>query len=248
MLAKIIDEQTIHIYGKTQFDWYAIRSSGQIFRDPPCRISEEADKIVVSASGGKDSAWLWNYFDLDTDYAQIKKELACFSVLREPMNVGGGLRILRQPFAETVICFIISANNNIKRFTKTIEQIDFGGLGKYTEEDFKKMGCGYRAPYLVKTAAALAETSVAELDALDDEALRKRLMSFAGVGPKVAACIMLFAFHRLSVAPVDTWIKKAIEQIGESESAELFSHRYAGVAQQYIFYYMQHLHGELNKQ
>jgi len=46
---------------------------------------------------------------------------------------------------------------------------------------------------------------------------------------------MLFAFHRLDVAPVDTWISKA------DLSDEIMRHRYAGVAQQYVFYYLQHL-------
>lgn len=246
MIAKIINDKTIHIFDKTQFDAYAIRNCGQIFRDPPCEIIEESDEIVISAAGGRDSAWLWDYFDLGTDYSAIKKELWQFEALREPIQAGGGIRILRQPFSETVISFIISANNNIKRFSKTVAQIDFGNLGKYTEEDFKKMGCGYRAPYLVKTIAQLGGTDIAALSALDNATLKKQILSFAGVGPKVCACIMLFAgeFHRLDVCPVDTWIQKAIGQLGGDADA-ILAHRYAGVAQQYIFYYLQHLRKEL---
>jgi len=244
MIAKIIDDKTIHVFDKSQFDLYAIRNCGQIFRDPPCTISEHADKIVITATGERNSEWLFDYFDLGTDYNDIKTELMQFEILQKPINAGGGIRILRQPFVETLICFIISANNNIKRFTKTIEQIDFNDLGKYSEQDFKDMGCGYRAPYLVKTIEMLTTPSASrpplqvgenfvELGKLNNFELRKRLMAFPGVGPKVADCIMLFAFHRLDIVPVDTWIKKAEEKIP--------SHRYAGVAQQYVFYYLQHL-------
>ena len=222
---------------KSDFDAYAIRHSGQVFLDFPCEIIEEQDKVIIR---GKDEAWLRNFFDIDTDYGLIKKELSQFDVLKKPIESGGGIRILRQPFAQTLISFIISANNNIKRFTKTIEQIDFGNLSEYSEQDFKNMGCGYRAPYLVKTIKQLETTSFDELKKLDNAELRKKLMTFAGVGRKVADCVMLFAFHRLDVAPVDTWIKKAMEQLDPTQAEEIFNHKYAGVAQQYIFYYLQH--------
>jgi N-glycosylase/DNA lyase len=247
MIAKIIDSRTIHVYDKSQFDWYAIRNSGQIFRDPPCNIVEEIDKIIISATGDKQSDWLWNFFDLDTDYGAIKGELSRFCSLRQSIRVGSGIRILKQPFAEIVISFIISANNNIKRFTKTIAQIDFDNLGQYSEEDFRRMGCGYRSPYLVKAVRQLAEMNGEELGKLNNAELRKSLMSISGVGPKVADCVMLFAepFHRLDVAPVDTWIAKAVSQLGSDDADAIFGHRFAGVAQQYIFYNLQHLRGEV---
>lgn len=247
MLAKIIDDRTIHVFDKSQFDWYAIRNSGQIFRDPPCEITEQDDKLVIKATEGKNSDWLWNYFDLCEDYTKIKIELKRFNSLHKPIDAGRGIRILRQPFIETVISFIISANNNIKRFTKTIEQIDFNNLEQYSEADFKKMGCGYRAPYLFRTVRQLKGMDIAELEKLDNESLKNMLLTLQGVGPKVCSCIMLFCgnFHRLDVAPVDTWIKKAIEQLGNDESDAIINHKYAGVAQQYIFYYMQHLRNTL---
>ena len=250
MTAKIIDNKTIHVLDKTQFDWFAIRNSGQIFLDPPCEILEEKDKIIIKATGDKNSKWLWNYFDFDTNYNEIKKELMQFKSLHKPIKAGAGIRILRQPFVQTVISFIISANNNIKRFTKTLGQIDFENLEKYSEEDFKKMGAGYRAPYLVKAILQQKQMDVKLLSKLNNEELRKELQKITGVGPKVCSCIMLFCseFHRLDVAPVDTWIKKAIEQLGEKDAEVMFSHRYGGVAQQYIFYYLQNLRKELKKE
>ena len=241
-VAKIIDNETIHVFDRSQFDWHIIRNSGQIFRTPPCEITAAADKVVIKCS---DAAYWFNYFDLQTDYNEIKEELAQFAALRGPIAAGGGIRILRQPFREAVIAFIISANNNIKRFSKTIEQIDFANLEAYTEQDFTKMGCGYRAPYLVETIQQLKSINYAELETLENAALRKKLMTMPGVGPKVADCIMLFAFHRLNIAPVDVHIRRAIEQLGKEQAYTIMNHRYAGVAQQYLFYFVQHLKKEL---
>ncbi|MCL2228254.1 MAG: hypothetical protein FWC00_00320 [Firmicutes bacterium] len=235
MIAKITDDKTIVVYDKSQFDWYAIRNSGQIFVDPPCVVTEESNKIVIKATGKKDSRWLFDFFDLGTDYNAIKKDLAGFGLLCDAMKFGFGIRILKQPFVSCAISFIISANNNIKRFAKTIEQIDFDDLEKYTVEDFARMGCGYRAPYLYNAVRQLKSMSFEELKTFDNARLRKTLMSISGVGPKVADCIMLFAFHRLDVAPVDTWIARA------NLPQTIMGHRYAGVAQQYVFYYLQHL-------
>jgi len=247
MLAKIIDKDTIYVFDKSQFDWYAIRNCGQIFREPPCGIIEETDKIVIKANAGKDSGWLWNYFDLDTDYNEIKKELMQFEALHGPIKAGSGIRILRKPFEEAVILFKISATKKLKSFAKTIAQIDFEGLEKYSEDDFKRIGCGYRAPYLVKTIRQLKETDVAELSGLNNELLKKRLTALPGVGPKVFSCVALFCgdLRRLDIAPVDTWIHKATEQLGAKDAGAIFRHRYAGVAQQYIFYYLQHLRKQL---
>jgi len=256
MLARIVDENTIHVDDLSQFDAGAILSSGQVFR-----WHAAGDNRWFVKAGGRsaeirtgslravikgDADFWWNFFDLGTDYNEIKKELAKFKFLRGPIAAGGGIRILRQPFAETVISFIISANNNIKRFTKTIEQIDFDLLDAYTEEDFKNMGCGYRAPYLVKT---IAQLNIGGLPQLDSAALIKALSRLHGVGPKVACCVALFCgdFHRLDVMPVDTWIAKGMNSLTGQDKAALASHKYAGVAQQYIFYYLQHLKKELQK-
>ena len=40
-----------------------------------------------------------------------------------------------------------------------------------------------------------------------DEAL-KYLMSYKGIGEKVASCILVFGYHRFDVFPIDTWVKK----------------------------------------
>lgn len=273
MTAKITDAKTIEVYDRSQFDVDAIMHSGQVFRyfereggyrlivGKNCaNIFKSENKIIIKSN---DSAYFWNYFDLETDYNAIKRELSVFDKIRPSMDAGGGIRILRSDFVEIVISFIISANNNIKRFTKTLnllaerygDRLENGSyafpsleqLLAITESEYKTLGCGYRSAYLVKAAKQLAETDRQKLAELPNDLLRKKLSEICGVGPKVCACVMLFCgdFHRLDVAPVDTWIGKALNQLTDIERTALLSHKYAGIAQQYMFYRFQYLHMEL---
>lgn len=237
-----------------------IANSGQIFRayikENEVHFLSGSGYAIIKRNGEvicTNEEYFTNFFDLSTDYNKINKAL----VLNPEIIVAGdGIRILNGDFNEIVISFIISANNNIKRIRKTVEQIcekygeqrtfnkttyytfpTLDQLSTATEVDFAELGCGYRAPYLIKTIAELKNMSFDELNKLPNDVLYKKLTALHGVGPKVAACIMLFAFHRLDVYPVDTWIKKA--------KNILTAHPYAGVAQQYLFYYLQHLKKEL---
>jgi len=192
-----------------------------------------------------------------TDWNAVRAELLRFTELRDPIAHAPGMQILRQPFVECVVSFILSANNNIKRFSKTLAQMQFDldWLCGRTEDDFRAMGCGYRAPYLVSACKRLCGMDYAELCKLDDAALYKELRTVKGVGDKVARCLQLFCFHRLNVVPVDTWIEKAYRQLTGDEAkrsvryiADWYQNRYgqyAGVAQQYLFYYLQYLKKEL---
>lgn len=270
MIASIINKNTIYVYDLSQFDPYAILHSGQIFRfweiengwlvmsrEHWAEIRTQADKIVITCDNAQ---YFYQFFDFDTDYSKIKFSLNA-PKLKNALNYGKGIRILKADFVEIVLSFILSANNNIKRFTKTLNMMcqEYGGLtecGQYSFpslqqcenislNDFKRFGCGYRSEYLISAIQSLKELKFEYLQQLSNFKLRQELLKLKGVGPKVVACIMLFAFHRLDVAPVDTWIKKAIAQLSEEEQKTILHGKYAGVAQQYIFYYLQHLQKEI---
>ena len=82
----------------------------------------------------------------------------------------------------------------------------------------------------------------------EEENLFNELMKFPGVGAKVADCIMLFATPCKNRFPIDTWIKKIMEEKYamkvESKKdkdkvqkfVEVKFSPYAGIAQQYLFY------------
>ena len=270
MVATIIDKNTICVNDLNQFDPYAILHSGQVFRywqtengwlvisgEHWAEIKINLGKMMITCDCAE---YFFHYFDFATDYQIIKGTLTA-PKLQNAIAKGGGIRILHADFVEIVLSFIISANNNIKRFTKTLNEIceEFGNQTEcgyhsfptlcqcehITVEDFKRLGCGYRAPYLVKAIQQIKQLDFSQLQKLSNLDLRYELLKISGVGPKVAACIMLFAFHRLDIAPIDTWIKKAIAQLSQQEQQNILYGQYSGVAQQYIFYYLQHLHREV---
>ena len=210
--------------------------------------------------------YFYNYFDLSTNYSKIKQEILNLnSVFSKFLNCGKGIRILKQDTFQSIISFIVSANNNIKRirnilfkisekFGKKIEGEDYSSfpkleeLIKATKEDFLTLGAGYRSEYLVETIQKLntKEYNLKDLSKLPTKELRKKLLYLKGVGPKVADCILLFGFYRTDVFPVDTWIKKAYylfetKKVSEEKIADYFVNMFkdlSGFAQQYLFNYM----------
>jgi len=177
------------------------------------------------------------------------------------------MRILRQQPWEALVSFIISQNNNITRIKGIIERIcakcgselvydnnvyyafpTAEELKDMHESDYAALGCGYRASYLDKTVHDMLDGKI-DLDGLKSigyENARAELIKLKGVGPKVADCIALFGLNYLDAFPVDTWIKKVMEALYLKKSAtnkeiSEFAHlafgEYAGIAQQYLFYY-----------
>lgn len=208
-----------------------------------------------------------NFFDLDRDYNKIKKSINHTTIMSKAIDYGYGIRILNQNLLETIISFIISANNNIKRIQKSINYIceKLGTLtnGYYTfptleqlhsanEEFFVSAGTGYRAKYLVETINDLytGKFDLEKLKFLPTDEARKYLCSFKGIGEKVANCILLFGMHREMVFPVDTWMEKVYYDYffaGNKNPSQITRYMMdkfkdlSGYAQQYLFYYKREL-------
>jgi len=208
-----------------------------------------------------------HYFDLDRDYGRIKEELSSDRVMKAAVRYGWGIRVLNQDPWETLISFIISANNNIKRIQGIIEKLSkkygkeiyWNGRSYYSfptpdalanarEEDLKACGCGYRGPYIKKTARMVADGMISphDLKKLPYEVARQQLLHFSGVGDKVADCILLFSMEKTEAFPVDVWVKRVMEYFYadkpvSAKQIKLMAKEhfgiYAGLAQQYLFYY-----------
>jgi N-glycosylase/DNA lyase len=105
------------------------------------------------------------------------------------------------------------------------------------EPALRALGLGYRAPYLLDAARRVADgrLNLDLLAALPDGPLQAALLTVRGVGVKVADCVMLFAYHRLSRAPVDVWIRRVIDCAYGGVSPYEGYGPYAGVYQQYQF-------------
>ncbi len=182
-----------------------------------------------------------------------------------------GIRILRQEMWETLCSFIISQNNNIPRIRGLIGTIS-KNLGERVEcsaelaeragevyafptpeavaeagvDALREIKLGFRAPYIYDAAQKIVS---GELD-LEAVAAAKTtaeaaemLMKVKGVGPKVAACTLLFGFDRTDAFPVDVWVKRVIEKYFPAPFDAASLGAYAGLAQQYLFYYERYLGG-----
>ncbi|MCR5746340.1 MAG: DNA-3-methyladenine glycosylase 2 family protein [Lachnospiraceae bacterium] len=197
-----------------------------------------------------------NYFDLSADYSSyinaIDKD---DEFLIKAAKYGDGIRILNQEPFETLISFIISQRKNIPAIRSSVEKIcrlcgkkingeDYAfpepeAIAALSEKELGNCSLGYRVPYIRETAEMIArgDVDLMSLHTLDDEGLYDKLLSFKGVGKKVANCVMLFAYHRIAAFPVDVWIQRIADTYYDGRFPEEKYPGFAGVLQQYMFFY-----------
>ena len=130
----------------------------------------------------------------------------------------------------------------IKNIDKNSEFFAFPtpkALADASIDDLNACSLGYRSPYIEASAKAVyrGDIDLEALSKLDDNELLAALMSLRGVGIKVANCVALFGYHRIAAFPIDVWIKRMIDEHYEGEFPLKLYDGYAGVIQQYIFYY-----------
>lgn len=269
-----IEKNLIRVKNDEFFNPIDTVTCGQLFRykvdgeNVTVFSKDKMVKIVKTDSGydifTNDPKYFVNYLDFDRNYGIIYTKLIDKGLVVQCCEYSKGIRILNQDLVETIISFIISANNNIPRIQKIIERLskEIGeNMGEYYafptldalcsegEEFYKSIGAGYRAKYLVETSRKLRELDIESWRELPTEALLKNLSGLMGVGPKVADCIALFGYHKEDVCPVDTWIKKVYNTyFGSSNDPKQIrkelTNRFgnlSGYMQQYLFFYQREL-------
>lgn len=216
---------------------------------------------------------VWSpYFDLETSYSYIAEKLSAKDeFMAKAVAFGEGIRILRQDPWEMLISFIISQNKAIPHIKECIGNIARGfgyplresdadgkcyyafpspkALSVASEEALRECKVGFRAPYIMDACRKIlnGEVILNDLYIMSREEAKEKLMIIQGVGPKIADCILLFAYGKFGAFPTDVWIKRVIEGIYfegkevKPEEIQRFAKEYfgelAGYAQQYIFYY-----------
>ena len=286
--------QPAHIFGCGQcFRWNLLPGSAGIYlgvaggRVLAVSAAEEASGNVITLANTdrKDYEAFWKkYFDFGRDYTAIRRTLSGKDrFLKDAAAFGRGIRILCQEPFETLISFIISANNNIPRIKGCVERLAaaFGekiegsdAFYRYLQENTagtassfyafptpERLACvpaeefgaccraGYRCSYLEKTVHTYLQSPIdcAAVQSAPLSEARRMLQTYAGVGPKVADCVLLFAGLRTDVFPVDVWLRRVLENLYfqreiSLREAESFVSAYfgelAGYAQQYLFYGM----------
>ncbi|MFW5649006.1 MAG: DNA-3-methyladenine glycosylase family protein [Candidatus Alkaliphilus sp. MAG34] len=247
---EIIDKNgKVIIRGLRDFEPKHIFECGQCFRwnleddgsytgvayDRVLNVRKDGDTVIFDNVNIEDFNNIWvGYFDLNNDYGKIKHDLAGRDeVIKDAINFGHGIRILRQEPWEILISFIISANNAIPRIKKSVERLskNFGQyLGRYrgkdfynfpnaeeisrlSEEQIESCSVGFRAKYILGAARKVIDENIflEQLRELNSEDCYNTLIEFKGIGPKVANCILVFAMGKIEACPVDIWIKRVME-------------------------------------
>ncbi len=200
---------------------------------------KKVDNEVIFSSFGADNLekLVIDYFDLNRNYEEIKTSLSKVDeYLENSIKYGSGIRILNQDLWETIISFIISANNNIPRIKGIINRLSYKygnkiewkgkeyytfptveELSKATVEDLRKAGLGFRDVRVFDTTKKILEKQV-DLEELhkekDTKKVRETLLTLSGVGPKVADCILLFStLKRFDVFPIDVWVRRVMNDL-----------------------------------
>lgn len=242
---------------------YTIVAKGKVIN-----VSSDSGNIILKNTTDEEVADIWfDYFDLGTDYTVIKNTLSADKFIKESLNYGNGIRILNQDIWECILSFIISANNNIPRIQGIVEKLckrfgdkvsafdntyyafpDADRLKSATKEDLSFLRAGYRDSYLLDAIKKVTNGEI-DLDSLSDlstQEAKTELLKVKGIGNKVADCILLFGNKRCETFPVDVWVKRSVgtiykDEIGDmsiSDFANKKFGKFAGYAQQYLFYYM----------
>jgi N-glycosylase/DNA lyase len=213
--------------------WYGVLSAAVL------KVMQEGDILRCSSSSDAlDSAYVTRYFRLDDDLEQVLAALAKDNAMTAAVQKFYGLRLMRQDPWECLASFVLATNSNIPRIKKMIsaicerygEPFDFEGgtyhafpspeaLAQARREGLAECGLGYRAPFVKRVAATVAEEKVsfAALMPLGYDESREVLLTellgeklLLGVGPKVADCVLLYSLDKDEAFPIDVWIARAL--------------------------------------
>lgn len=245
-------EQNLVIKNVKSFNLEHIFECGQCFRWNRCEdggyigvVKEnviyikmiDSDVYVKSYGNDELKSLFYDYFDMNRDYEKIKLKLRKIDEhMDKSIAYGEGIRLLNQDLWETIISFIISANNNIPRIKGIIERIskrygnmiEWNGekyytfptpeqLSKASAQDLRNLGLGFRDVRVYETTQMVINGEV-DFEKLHNETntqvVRDELLKLPGVGPKVADCILLFStLKRFDVFPIDVWVRRVMNDL-----------------------------------
>jgi N-glycosylase/DNA lyase len=229
-----------------------------------CEVREEQDAYQCGGVG-LTAAAVRDYFQLDFPLATAIKSFPVDAALTQALAYAPGLRILRQPAWETLANFICSSVKQItqikaihqelrRRFGQGQEHRLFPSpavLSEAGEMALRECKLGFRARHLYRTALRIAESGedLETWHRLTTEELKARLIALPGVGEKIANCVLLFAYNRYEVFPIDVWVERVLKEIYFTKARRKTPERlrafaqdyfgpYRGYAQQYLFHWI----------
>ena len=228
------------------------------------KVKQEGDVLLYE---GASEADLIRYFGLDVPLDDILADVDRDDLIHSAVSSCRGLRLHRQPTFECLISYICATCANIPGIQMRIENLaktyghplEMDGMTFYTFPNPKDLACespenirlckvGYRDKYICGASAYAAENPnwADEIFSMGYKEAKRKLMSLPGVGPKVADCVLLFAFEKYEAVPIDVWMERIFRTryIGSEKklsyekaagyAREHFG-KYAGYAQEYLF-------------
>lgn len=238
-----------------------------VIKDRVINVFMDGNFLCASSNDENDlESVIRNYFDLDNDYSLMNDFLIKHdSKLKDAVLFSNGLTMIRQDPFETVMEYIISANNGVPQIANALNNIakkygkkvmfngkeyylfpNYKDLKDVSISDFRSCKVGFRDKYLKAMVDKLNnnEINLEEFYELDTKDALNKFMENVGIGPKVASCILLFAYQKYDVFPIDTWVKKIMKNDygieGEKEIRKFAVKtygKYSGLAIQYLFNY-----------
>jgi N-glycosylase/DNA lyase len=253
--------------------WYGIVT------DKALKIKQNHNALEFE---GANRDFIEKYFRLDDPLPLILQKISKDKHIKNAVRNFHGLRLIRQDPWECLISYVCATNKNIPAIKNMIDNLtkQFGNqtafdgylfhtfpeprsLASASIEELTRCKLGFRAKSVLKTAKQVdnKNASFVELEKMPYEIAKKELLKLAGVGDKVADCVLLFSLNKLEAFPVDVWMKKTIienyrgyfgdaslkalekkaltprqyREVG-SFAREYFG-VYAGYAQQYLFHH-----------
>ena len=240
--------------------WYRVETDvkdGDARRDALAYVAEPRQAAPATTyrveTNGTESDFR-RLFRLDWDTAAIRAE-----ILRRGPEVAPylgtleGLRLMRpsDPL-ETFFSFLCTPNNNLPRIKGMVGALaEYGAplqgtdlrrfpeaeaIAAISEAALREKRFGYRAATIPGAAAELVRRGGrAYLEGLKGatyEEAHAELVTFRGIGPKLADCIALFALHHTSAVPIDTHLWQAATRLyfPQWEGAAITDVRYRAVS------------------
>jgi len=266
-----------HCLSAPEFNLAVTLASGQVFHwlpqgagyagvigETPVYVEQQGDRLLTTA----DPALVARYFALDHPLVEIYRSFPADPVMAAALEVCRGMRIIRQPVWECLATFITSSMKQVAHIAQISHTLRarygraLGPEGPFAyptaarlaalqEEDLLACALGYRARNLLNSARMIAtgDVDLEAIRSLPDDTARAELCRLAGVGEKVANCVLLFAYERVRAFPIDVWIERVLRENYfqgtrrkvTARTMRDFSRKYfgefGGYAQQYLFHH-----------
>lgn len=202
-----------------------------ILKDRVVKLKQENDNLYITSNNEENLENVIKYYlDLNRDYEKINNKIILNNPdLKSSIEKSNGLKMIQQDKFETIISYIISANNRVPMISKVVNNISekygkevmFENKRYYlfptpqemrdcTKEELRNLKTGFRDEYIYEIVNKINNKTfdLQNIDTMNTNDALAYLMNNKGIGEKVASCILLFGYARFDVFPIDTWIKK----------------------------------------